>query len=47
MQIEDYDKVLTWSYKLAREYVQKFIVPKGITSARKFYKYAKESIFLP
>ena len=47
MQIEDFDKVLAWSYKIAREYVQKFVVPKGITSARKFYKYAKENNHLP
>ena len=47
MEIENYDKVLTWSYKLAKKYVQKFIVPKGITSARKFYRYAKDNNALP
>ena len=47
MNVENYDKVLKWSYNLASQWVRDNLVPKGITSARKFFSYVKSGQYLP
>ncbi|MCG8697771.1 MAG: hypothetical protein MI922_06930 [Bacteroidales bacterium] len=47
MRIESYDAVLKWSYKLAKEWVQENLVPKGINSSRKFESYKRDGGYLP
>lgn len=47
MKIDSYDNVVRWSYKLARAWIQDYLVPKGINSSRKFYAYKKEGEYLP
>jgi len=43
----DYDKVIKWSYTLAREWAIKHLVPQGVTSARKFEAYKRSKQPLP
>ncbi len=47
MKIESYDNVLRWSYKLAREWVVDNLVPKGVSSSRKFDTYKRNGEYLP
>ena len=47
MKIESYDSVVRWSYKLAKEWVNDNLVPKSITSSRKFEAYKREGGYLP
>jgi hypothetical protein len=47
INIDDYDKVINWSYTLAKEYVIKFLVPQGVLSSRKFEEYKKQNKYLP
>jgi hypothetical protein len=47
MKIESYDNVIKWSYKLAKTWVQENLVPKGITSSRKFDAYKRSGDYLP
>lgn len=43
----DYDKVLKWSYTLARKWAIDYLVPQGVTSARKFETYKRNKQPLP
>lgn len=43
----DYDKVLKWSYPLARKWAIDHLVPQGVTSARKFEAYKRSGQPLP
>lgn len=45
--ISDPDKVLKWSYGMAREWVIENLVPKGVSSSRKFVTYKKSGGYLP
>ena len=45
--IENYDKVVKWSYSLAKDWVNEYLVPKGIDSVRKFEAYKREGGYLP
>ncbi len=47
MKIDSYDNVIRWSYKLAKTWIQEFLVPKGITSSRKFDSYKRSGEYLP
>ncbi|MBN2274116.1 MAG: hypothetical protein JXR41_08290 [Bacteroidales bacterium] len=47
MKIENWDKIVKWSYSLARQYAIENLVPKGVTSARKFDAYKQERKPLP
>ena len=47
MKIDSYDNIIKWSYKLARTWIQEFLVPKGITSSRKFDAYKRTGEYLP
>ncbi len=47
MEIESYDNVIKWSYKLAKTWIQENLVPKGITSSRKFDAYKRRGEYLP
>ncbi len=47
LKIDDYDKILRWSYNVARKWVQENIVPLQVTSARKFEAYKKAGKYLP
>jgi hypothetical protein len=47
MKIESYDNVIKWSYKLAKTWVQENLVPKGVTSSRKFDAYKRSGDYLP
>ena len=46
-EINDYDNVVKWSYKLASEWVINNLVPLGVISARKFEKYKRNGKYLP
>lgn len=47
MNIESYDHVLKWSYKLASIWIKENLVSKGINSSRKFEAYKRENNYLP
>ena len=48
MNIDSYDNVIRWSYKLAKSWVQdNLVVPKGINSSRKFDAYKRSKQYLP
>ena len=47
MNIDSYDNVIRWSYKLAKTWVQDNLVPKGINSSRKFDAYKRSGEYLP
>ena len=47
MNIDSYDHVTQWSYKLASKWIQSHLVPKGINSSRKFEQYKREGNCLP
>jgi hypothetical protein len=47
MNIESYDHVLKWSFKLASSWVKENLVPIGINSSRKFEAYKREGRYLP
>ena len=47
MEIKDFDKVVKWSYNLAREWAIDNLVPQGVTSARKFDQYKRQGKYLP
>lgn len=47
MNIDSYDHVTQWSYKLAREWIQNHLVKKGINSSRKFEQYKRQGNYLP
>ena len=47
MKIESYDNVIKWSYKLAKIWVQEYLVPKGVISSRKFDSYKRGGDYLP
>ncbi|MBN1598195.1 MAG: hypothetical protein JW894_07865 [Bacteroidales bacterium] len=47
MKIDSYDNVLRWSYKLAKDWVQENLVPKGVNSSRKFDTYKRSGEYLP
>jgi hypothetical protein len=47
IEFSDWDNVLKWSYSLARDYTIKYLVPLGITSARKFEAYKREKKPMP
>jgi len=47
IEVENWDKVLKWSYNLARQYAIDNLVPQGVTSARKFDAYKRAKKFLP
>jgi len=47
MKIDSYDNVIRWSYKLAKTWVQEYLVPKGINSSRKFDAYKRSSEYMP
>ncbi len=47
LKIQDYDKVVKWSYNLASEWVINNLVPLGVISVRKFDKYKREKKYLP
>jgi hypothetical protein len=48
MNIDSYDNVIRWSYKLAKSWIQDNIVAnKGINSSRKFDAYKRSGQYLP
>jgi hypothetical protein len=47
MNIDSYDNVIRWSYKLARSWIQDNVVVKGINSSRKFDAYKRSGQYLP
>jgi hypothetical protein len=46
-EIKDFDTIKQWSYTLAKEWIIKNLVPKGVTSSRRFDAYKKEGGYLP
>lgn len=47
MKIDSYDKVVKWSYKLAKGWILDNLIPKGINSSRKFEAYKRSGGYLP
>jgi hypothetical protein len=47
MNIDSYDNVIRWSYKLAKTWVQDNLIPKGVNSSRKFDAYKRSGEYLP
>ena len=47
MKIDSYDNVIKWSYKLAKTWTREFLVPRGITSSRKFDAYKRSGEYIP
>lgn len=47
MNIDSYDHVLKWSYKLASNWIKENLVPVGVNSSRKFETYKREGKYLP
>ncbi|MFW5658299.1 MAG: hypothetical protein ACOCYF_02520 [Bacteroidota bacterium] len=47
INVDNYDKVLKWSYNLARKWARENLVPRGVVSARKFFAYVKSGQYLP
>jgi hypothetical protein len=48
MNIDSYDNVIRWSYKLAKSWIQEnLVVNKGINSSRKFDAYKRSRQYLP
>lgn len=47
MKIESYDKVVKWSYNLARIWAKDHLVAKGVNSSRKFELYKRGGNKLP
>ncbi|NJM14886.1 MAG: hypothetical protein HC896_05460 [Bacteroidales bacterium] len=45
--IQDFDKIVKWSYKLAKNWVKQHLVAKGINSVRKFERYKRDGGYLP
>ncbi len=45
--IDNWDKIVKWSYSIARQYVIGNLVPQGVTSARKFDAYKRDKKPLP
>ncbi len=45
--INDYNNVINWSYSLAKKWVIENLVPKGVTSERKFEQYKRQGKDLP
>jgi len=45
--MENPDKILKWSYRLASEWAQEYLVPKSVNSSRKFDAYKKNEKYLP
>lgn len=45
--IQDYDAIIQWSYSLASEWAITNLVPKGVTSSRKFLAYRNAKGKLP
>lgn len=47
IDINDFDKIRKWSYSLASEWAIKFLVPEGVTSARRYEAYKQDGGYLP
>ncbi len=47
MHIDDYDAIISWSYSLAKKWVQDNLIPQGVTSKRKFEQYKQDGYYLP
>ncbi|QQS51406.1 MAG: hypothetical protein IPM71_01410 [Bacteroidota bacterium] len=47
MNIDCYEKVIKWSYKLAAIWAKDHLVPQGINSSRKFDAYKRAGKYLP
>jgi hypothetical protein len=47
MKIDSYDNVIRWSYKLAKNWAQEKLIPKGVNSSRKFDYYKRTGQYLP
>ncbi len=45
--IDNWDKIIKWSYSIARQYAIEKLVPQGVTSARKFDTYKRDRKPLP
>jgi hypothetical protein len=47
IEVDSYDKILRWSYNLARIWVQEHLIVLGVTSSRKFDAYKRNGNYLP
>jgi len=45
--ITDYDKVVKWSYSLAKKWASDNLTPLGINTSKKYFKYKQDGGYLP